>query len=400
MIAGGGRAGVGMTETGLGIEQILLIILVVAGVLLLMRAMADRANGQVVGRLEALAAAQERQGDRVLEQERALLRGLAETSERLTQQMLDQTRALGEALRAQNERLGAAERTLGEALAQQNEKLLRTLNEQARADLEASAAIQERLAVIDAARGNIEALGTQVGHLSAILGNKQTRGAFGEAQLEQIVQDRLPPDAFALQATLGNGRRVDCLIRLPHPPGPVAVDSKFPLESWLVLREAPDEAARAAALRGFRADVLKHVRDVADRYILPDETADGAILFVPSEAIYADLHGALPDVVSEAHRRSVYIVSPTTLWAVLASMRALMRDVRMRTEARRIQSEVQGLVRDVGLLEDRVGKLKRHFEQAQGDIEDIERSTRAIKRHGEKIEAVEVGDPPALPPPA
>jgi DNA recombination protein RmuC len=388
-----------MMETALSVEQILLIILAVAGVLLLMRALADRANGQLIGRLESLAAAQERQGDRVVEQERALMQRLGETGERLTQQMLDQTRALGEALRQQNERLGAAERTLAEALASQNEKLLRTLNEQARADMEASAAIQERLAVIDAARGNIEALGTQVGHLSAILGNKQTRGAFGEAQLEQIVQDRLPPDAFAFQATLGNGRRADCLIRLPHPPGPVAVDSKFPLESWLALRDAPDDAARVVALRGFRTDVLKHVRDVAERYIIPDETADGAIVFVPSEAIYADLHAALPDVVSEAHRRSVYIVSPTTLWAVLASMRALMRDVRMRTEARKIQAEVQGLVKDVGLLEQRVDKLKRHFEQAQGDIEDIERSTRAIKRHGEKIEAVEVTDAPALPAP-
>ncbi len=386
-------------ETGLSVEQILLIILAVAGVLLLMRTLADRANGQLIGRLDSLAAAQERQGDRVVEQERALMQRLGETGERLTQQMLDQTRALGEALRQQNERLGTAERTLAETLASQNEKLLRTLNEQARADMEASAAIQERLAVIDAARGNIEALGTQVGNLSAILGNKQTRGAFGEAQLEQIVQDRLPPDAFVLQATLGNGRRVDCLIRLPHPPGPVAVDSKFPLESWLALRDAGDDAARTLALRGFRADVLKHVRDVAERYILPDETADGAIVFVPSEAIYADLHATLPDVVSEAHRRSVYIVSPTTLWAVLASMRALMRDVRMRTEARKIQAEVQGLVKDVGLLEQRVDKLKRHFEQAQGDIEDIERSTRAIKRHGEKIEAVEVTDTPALPAP-
>jgi DNA recombination protein RmuC len=152
-------------------------------------------------------------------------------------------------------------------------------------------------------------------------------------------------------------------------------------------------------LRAFRADVLKHVRDVAERYILEGETADGAIVFVPSEAIYADLHGALPDVVSEAHRRSVYIVSPTTLWAVLASMRALMRDVRMQSEARKIQAEVRGLVKDVGLLEERVGKLKRHFEQAQGDIEQIEISTRAIKRHGEKIEAVEVADMPALPAP-
>lgn len=381
-------------------QQLLLIALAVIGLVLLLRALGERANGRVVGRLEALAAAQERQGDRVAEQERALLQRLGETGERLTQQMLDQTRALGEAMRVQNERLGAAERTLAEALAAQNEKLLRTLNEQARVDLEASAAIQERLAVIDAARGNIEALGTQVVHLSAILGNKQARGAFGEAQLEQIVRDRLPPGAFAFQHTLGNGRRADCLIRLPHPPGPVAVDSKFPLESWLALRDAADDAARTIALRGFRADVLKHVRDVAERYILPEETADGAIVFVPSEAIYADLHGALPDVVSEAHRRSVYIVSPTTLWAVLASMRALMRDVRMRTEARRIQTEVQGLVKDVGLLEERVGKLKRHFEQAQGDIEDIEKSTRAIKRHGEKIEAVEVAEPPALPPPA
>lgn len=381
-------------------------ILVLA--LLLRRTPPDPMLGQILGRVEAMAAAQERQGERV-----AALEG--DIADRVNAVVLDQTRVLNDAVKEQvarisaqetalAERMAAAEKSLGEAIKAQNVSLSAALagqTEKVTQSLGATATeIRERLAVIDAARGNIEALGSQVGTLSAILGNKQARGAFGEAQMEQIIADRLPADAFALQATLSNGKRADCLIHLPNPPGPIAIDSKFPLESWLALREAPDDAARAAALKRFGTDVQKHVKDVAERYVIPGETAEGALIFVPSEAIYAELHTSLVAVVSEATRRGVYIVSPTTLWAVLGTMRALLRDVRLRQEAGRIRQELDRLMADVGRLDDRVTSLRRHFVQAEKDIGMIETSSAAIKRGGQRLSELETDavEPPKVLP--
>ena len=150
-----------------------------------------------------------------------------------------------------------------------------------------------------------------------MLSNKQARGAFGEVQLEDQVRSALPPSAFRFQAKLGNGRLADCLLTLPNPPGAIAIDAKFPLESYYALRAATDEDARATARKAFGNDVLKHVKDIAERYIIPGETADSALMFLPSEAVYAELHAELPDVVQKSHKVRVYIVSPTTLMATL-----------------------------------------------------------------------------------
>ena len=381
---------------------ILLAALLIALVLILRRPAPDPLAGMVLGQLSALAAAQERQAERV-----ASLEG--DIADRVNSVVMDQTRVLNGAVQEQISRIAAqeaamadrltqAERSLTEAIKGQNESLSVALNSQTErmtTSLGAtSAEIKERLAVIDAARGNIEALGNQVNTLAGILGNKQARGAFGESQMEQIIADRLPSDAFTLQATLSNGKRADCLIHLPNPPGPIAIDSKFPLESWLMLRAAADDATRTQKLRQFAADVQKHIKDVAERYIIPGETAEGALIFVPSEAIYAELHTSLVSPVSDATRRGVYIVSPTTLWAVLGTMRALLRDVRLRTEAGRIRNEVDKMLADVGRLEDRTDSLRRHFGQVQKDMEQIETSTNAIKRGGQRIADLELDDPP------
>ncbi|MCE2918770.1 MAG: DNA recombination protein RmuC, partial [Roseomonas sp.] len=362
----------------------------------------DPLAGMVLGQLSALAAAQERQAERV-----ASLEG--DIADRVNSVVMDQTRVLNTAVQEQIARIAAqeaamadrltqAERSLTEAIKGQNESLSAALSSQTErmtTSLGAtSAEIKERLAVIDAARGNIEALGTQVNTLAGILGNKQARGAFGESQMEQIIADRLPSDAFTLQATLSNGKRADCLIHLPNPPGPIAIDSKFPLESWLMLRDAADDATRTQKLRQFSADVQKHIKDVAERYIIPGETAEGALIFVPSEAIYAELHTSLVSLVSDATRRGVYIVSPTTLWAVLGTMRALLRDVRLRTEAGRIRKEVDKMLADVGRLEDRTDSLRKHFGQVQKDVDQIETSVGAIKRGGQRIADLELDDPP------
>lgn len=381
---------------------ILLAALVIALVLILRRPAPDPLAGMVLGQLSALADAQERQAQRV-----ATLEG--NIADRVNSVVMDQTRVLNGAVQEQIARIAAqeaamadrltqAERSLTEAIKGQNESLTVALSSQTErmtTSLGAtSAEIKERLAVIDAARGNIEALGNQVNTLAGILGNKQARGAFGESQMEQIIADRLPSDAFTLQATLSNGRRADCLIHLPNPPGPIAIDSKFPLESWLMLRDAADDATRTQRLRQFSTDVQKHIKDVADRYIIAGETAEGALIFVPSEAIYAELHTSLVSLVSDATRRGVYIVSPTTLWAVLGTMRALLRDVRLRTEAGRIRKEVDRMLADVGRLEDRTDSLRKHFGQVQKDVEQIETSTNAIKRGGQRIADLELEDPP------
>ncbi|MCA3390180.1 MAG: DNA recombination protein RmuC [Roseomonas sp.] len=381
---------------------ILLAALLIALVLILRRPAPDPLAGMVLGQLSALADAQERQAQRV-----ATLEG--NIADRVNSVVMDQTRVLNTAVQEQISRIAAqeaamadrltqAERSLTEAIKGQNESLSAALSSQTErmtTSLGAtSAEIKERLAVIDAARGNIEALGNQVNTLAGILGNKQARGAFGESQMEQIIADRLPSDAFTLQATLSNGKRADCLIHLPNPPGPIAIDSKFPLESWLLLRDAADDATRTQKLRQFSADVQKHIKDVAERYIIPGETAEGALIFVPSEAIYAELHTSLVSLVSDATRRGVYIVSPTTLWAVLGTMRALLRDVRLRTEAGRIRKEVDKMLADVVRLEDRTDSLRKHFGQVQKDVDQIEISVGAIKRGGQRIADLELDDPP------
>lgn len=295
-----------------------------------------------------------------------------------------------EALAASQERLAAL---MAQQLAEQSDRLSRGLAESAHRAQTTAGQIQERLAVIDAARRNMEALGTQLGSLTAILGNKQARGAFGEVQLRQLVEDRLPPDGFSWQHVLSNGTRCDCLIQLPYPPGPVAVDSKFPLEAWRALREAGDDPqARQAAARRFTMDMRRHVVDIAQKYLIPGETAEAALLFVPSEAIFTDLHTQFAAVVEEAQRRRVYIVSPSTLWAMLSAMRSLMQDIRMRAQAGRIQEEVGRLVQDVKRLEERVTKLKTHFAQAQTDLREIEISTDKILRTASRIGQAEVDD--------
>jgi DNA recombination protein RmuC len=255
----------------------------------------------------------------------------------------------------------------------------------------ALADLRERLAVIDKAQQNLTELSTQVVGLQDILANKQARGAFGEIQLRDLVEAALPPSAYAFQATLGNGRRADCLLQLPNPPGAIAIDSKFPLESYEALRNAgSDEAQVALARRAFMVDVRRHVQDIAGRYIIPGETAESALMFLPSEAVYAELHANCRSVVEESYRARVWIVSPTTLMATLNTVRAVLKDVRMREQASIIQSEVGKMMEDVLRLDKRVVNLESHFDQARRDIEQIRTSSSKILSRGEKIGELEL----------
>jgi DNA recombination protein RmuC len=283
-----------------------------------------------------------------------------------------------------SDRLHAQERTIVDSLQKQGEKTAETMGE-----------LHKRLAVIDAAQKNITELSGQVVGLQDILSNKQARGAFGEVQLRDLVTACLPPSAYSFQATLTNQRRADCLLLLPNPPGPIVIDSKFPLESYHALVNAPDDAAREAARRAFSAAVLRHVSDIAERYIVPGETAESALMFLPSEAVYAELHARFLDVVDRSYRSRVWIVSPTTLMATLNTVRAVLKDVRMREQAGVIQTEVRSLLQDVQRLDDRISKLQSHFNQAVEDIRQVRISTDKITKGAEKIENVELGEPDA-----
>ena len=285
---------------------------------------------------------------------------------------------------------GQITRTLEERLESVSLRLGQTLKESAVKTAETLGELQRRLSVIDEAQKNITELSGQVVSLQDILANKQARGAFGEVQLCDLVSSALPPSAYAFQATLGNSRRVDCLIRLPSPPGPIAIDAKFPLEAYHQLCAAPDEAARQKAARAFAETMLKHVKDIAERYIVAGETAESALLFLPSEAVYAELHARHPDVVQKSFRARVWIVSPTTLMATLNTVRAVLKDSRMREQAHVIQKEVGLLATDIDRLQKRVESLRGHFALAERDIGEIETSAGKVSRRAERIEEIQV----------
>ena len=314
----------------------------------------------------------------------------AEIAGRLTQ--MAESQAATQAQLA--ERLQAQERALTKAVEERlvdfSKRIGDRLQESATQSQTTLTDLRERLAVIDKAQKNITELSTQVVGLQDILANKQARGAFGEIQLRDIVEKVLPPSAYAFQVTLGNGKRVDCLLKLPNPPGPIAIDSKFPLENYEKLCAAREEPAITVARRALAADLRKHIRDIAEKYIVPGETAESALMFLPSEAIFAEIHANFQGIVEESHQATVWIVSPTTLWATLFTIRGILRDVRMREQAGLIQVEVQTLLKDVMRLDDRVGKLQSHFNQASDDIRQIRISTDKITKRGDQIAEVEM----------
>jgi len=246
--------------------------------------------------------------------------------------------------------------------------------------------LQQRLETIDKAQANIEKLSGDVLSLQDILSNKQTRGAFGEIQLNDIVTKALPKDSYTLQATLSNGRRADCLIHLPNPPGPIVIDAKFPLEAYEMLRRATTEREVQEAARALRTAVKAHVKAIAERYVVEGETADGALMFLPSEAVYAELHANFPELVREGFAARVWIVSPTTCMATLNTMRAILKDARMRAQAGAIRRELALLYADIDRLGTRVDNLDRHFGQAAKDIADIKISADKAGRRAQRLD--------------
>jgi DNA recombination protein RmuC len=289
-------------------------------------------------------------------------------------------------------------------LAAVTEAMNQNLSNSARNTAQSLGELQQRLQTIDKAQENITKLSGDVLSLQDILSNKQTRGAFGEIQLTDIVGKALPSDSYDLQATLSNGRRADCLIHLPNPPGPIAIDSKFPLEAYEALRRAGTDWEANEAGKALRTAVKKHIKDISERYIIDGETADGALMFLPSEAVYAELHANFPDVVRDGFAARVWIVSPTTCMATLNTMRAILKDARMQEQAGAIRKELGMLYADVDRLGTRVGNLDRHFQQASKDIEEIKISADKAGKRARRLDnfdfeelAPEAGDGPVVP---
>jgi DNA recombination protein RmuC len=284
----------------------------------------------------------------------------------------------------------ALARTLGERLEALEKRVGENLTDSATKTAASIAGIGERLTVIDEAQKNISALSGHVVSLQQVLSNKQARGAFGQAQMEEIVRDGLPSTLYDFQFTLSNRNRPDCVIRIPGNKALLVIDSKFPLEGFGGLRHAVTDEEKKAALAQVRATVTRHVNDIAEKYLIPGEVQTPAIMFVPSESLYADLHDGFADVIQKAHRANVIVVSPTILMLAINTIQTVMKDARMREQADLIRDEVGALLNDVRLLSDRVTKLQSHFNQADADIKNILISTTKITSRAEKIEKVEL----------
>ena len=313
----------------------------------------------------------------------------SEIAGRFSQAIESQSRSQTDLQRAVAERLEALDSRLGENLKESAAKTAETLG-----------GLQLRLELIDTAQKNLMDLSGQVVGLQQILSNKQTRGAYGQGQMEAIVRDALPANVFEFQATLSNKNRPDCLIRLPGSNTAIVIDSKFPLEAFELLKSAGTDTEKRAAEARVRADVGKHVKDIAEKYLIPGETQAPAIMFVPSESLYAELHDSFSDLIQKAGRAQIIVVSPNILMLAINTVQTVMKDARMREQASLIQREVGLLLNDVRLLAERVGKLQSHLGQAEGDIKNILISTGKVVGRAERIEHVDLtpSDHPLLTP--
>jgi DNA recombination protein RmuC len=342
-----------------------------------------RGQGTKRALAEEAAAAAERQ--RELDDKVALLlQAQAQMSGRVSQ--------IGESFESRQTNLA---RLLAERIDSLNSRLGDGLKENATSTIENLAKLNERLSLIDQAQKNLTHLTSEVLTLKDILANKQARGAFGQGRMEAIVKDGLPHGAYEFQATLSNRSRPDCLIHLPGDNRPLVVDAKFPLEGFSAFREARLEDERKNAAARVRQDMQTHVKDVASKYLIPGETQDIAILFVPSESIYADLMEYFDDLVQKAHRARVLVVSPSLLTMAIQVTQALVRDAKMREAAHLIQDEVRKILDDVTRMRERVSKLETHFRQANDDVAAIITSADKVSKRGQKIEAMEFRETPA-----
>ena len=326
---------------------------------------------------------------------------LAQTLAKLAEQGRADQELIQNSFRNATQHLASSIETLSKTvdgrLEQIGGKVNERLDEGFKKTNETFVSVMARLATIDEAQKKIDGLTTNVVSLQELLGDKRSRGAFGEVQLEGLVRNILSPQAYEMQYTLPNGSRADCVLKLPEPTGMVAVDSKFPLENYHRMFDAASPAEKLVAERQFKADVKKHVEDIASKYIIPEVTSDGAVMFIPAEAVFAEIHAHHSDVVDFAMQRRVWIVSPTTLMAVLNTARAVMKDVETRKQVHIIKDELGKLGKEFGRFDERMKKLADHIRQAHEDAQDVHTTSQKISKRFISIEQVELEHPAALP---
>ena len=377
----------------------------------------DGLNKQGDRLIAAQAAESERLRAAVSEELRATrdaINALQAKQDTLRSEMLAQTLAkLAEQGRADQELIQNSFRNATQHLATSIETLSKTvdgrleqiggkvnerLDEGFKKTNETFVSVMARLATIDEAQKKIDGLTTNVVSLQELLGDKRSRGAFGEVQLEGLVRNILSPQAYEMQYTLPNGTRADCVLKLPEPTGMVAVDSKFPLENYHRMFDAASPAEKLVAEKQFKADIKKHVDDISSKYIIADVTSDGAVMFIPAEAVFAEIHAHHSDVVDYAMQRRVWIVSPTTLMAVLNTARAVMKDVETRKQVHIIKDELGKLGKEFGRFDERMKKLADHIRQAHEDAQDVRTTSQKISKRFTSIEQVELEIASASPP--
>ena len=356
-----GEVPVSLGMAAVAFAALALALLAIIAVLVA-RGSAARRTAEIDQRLAVLMRAQHEANGRVDAMGRALAGRQAEMA------------------RAMSERLDSVTHRFGQSLTQSTRYTMQSLQ-----------ALHERLGIIDRAHDNLTELTDQVTTLRDVLANKQARGAFGQARMETIVQDGLPKGSFAFQYTLSTGKRPDCVVLLPDQR-PLCIDAKFPLEAVTALREATTEEAKKAAAQRLRTDVMRHVDDIASKYLIPGETQDTALMFVPSESVYAEIHDGFDDVIQKAYRARVVLVSPSLLMLAIQVMQQILKDARMRDAADQIRTEVLSLGDDLARLRERVTKLQTHFGQVTDDVRQILISADKIERRAARIEELDFTD--------
>jgi len=338
----------------------------------------------VLSRLaEMTLAVQSRLNEQATEDRDVMQRSLKD----MTQELRDAMQAL--ATRTE-ERLEQIRGNVDERLEQIRGNVSERLDEGFKKTNETFVNVMARLATIDEAQKKIDGLTSNVVSLQELLGDKRARGAFGEVQLESLVRNSLPPNAWEMQFTLSNGARADCVLKLPEPTGMVAVDSKFPLENYhRMYTPGVPELERGQAERQFKVDLRKHIDDIGSKYIIPGETSDGAVMFVPAEAVFAEIHAYHRDVIEHAQAKHVWVVSPTTLMAVLNTARAVIKDVETRRQVHVIKDALAKLAKDFSRFDERMRKLADHIRQAHEDAERVHVSSTKIAQRFAQIESVE-----------
>lgn len=367
----------------------------------LSRQVADQQFAELKGRLQAMAEmTAQRQSeqvsrfdDRLDHVSQRLGDALDAMARRVGDSLADTHRQSGETVQRLNERIDSLSRHLGQSLDTVSARLGDNLVEAGRRTSESLSTLNERLAVIADAKQSLAALSSDVLSLQGVLADKQSRGAFGQMQMETIIRDMLPLGAYEFQATLSNGKRPDCLIRLPNTPQGLVIDSKFPLEGFEALRVArtADEVKQASAQ--LREAVGRHIDDIAGKYLIAGETQDTALMFVPSESIYADLHERFSDLVQRAHRARIVIVAPNVLMLAVQTVQALIKDAKMRDQAGLIQREVGLLLEDVQRLAERAADLERHFGLSHKSLEKLQHSANKIASRGERLVTLDLDEP-------